>query len=88
MYKSIAIAVNMSVTGFGSWSVSCWFVCIYFYKFTLLNVIEIKPEKNCGTMSSLKCIVTYLKKNYPGSSIGRSPDLQAGVVVSITALAK
>jgi len=36
MYTSIAmehIAANMSVTGFGSLSVSCWFVRIYLFKF-------------------------------------------------------
>ena len=89
VHKSIAMghtAVNMSVTGFGS--VSCWFVRIYSFKFEqhIFYVIKMKPDfvtrwVHCTSL-------TKLRKNYPGSSIGRSPDLQAVVKVSITAMGK
>ena len=94
MYKSIAM---------GSQYVSHWLrvvVCVslvcphIFFKFGATNffytsyVIEMKPDKFVARESSLGCIVTYLRKNYPGSSIGRSPNLQAGIVVLITAMDK
>jgi len=94
MYKTIAmgqIAINTSVTG--SLPVSCWFVRIYFFKyvqqtyFTLLMWLSWNLLI-CGTVSSLWCIVTSLRKNYLGSSISGSTDLQAGILVSITAMVK
>ena len=95
MYKSIAlghIAVNMSVTGFGAFPVSCWCVRIYFSSlsntlFYTSYLVEMKPDKfvarwlYCDVWSS---IVTNLRKNYPRSSIGRSPHLKAEVVVNKT----
>jgi len=87
MYKSISmghIAVNMSVTG--SLPVSCWFVCILS---SLCNKLLLYFFCNWDeTLSSLWCIVTNLRKNYPGSSIGRSTDSQAGVVVWNIAMVK
>jgi len=89
--------IHQSICQYRLWILICvlWFVRIYYFKlvqqtsFTLLmwskwNLI------NCGTMSLLSCtsIVTNLRKNYPGSSIDRSTDLQSGVVVSITAMGK
>jgi len=49
--KVLQWAVNMSVTGFVLLSVSCWFVCIFYFKFGATNffytshVIEMKPDK-------------------------------------------
>ena len=87
------IAVNMSVTGFESLSVSYWFVRIYSFKsvhqtyFTLLmrlkwNLIKLWHDEFTVMYSK------YLRKNYSGSSIGRAPNLQAGVVVLITSMCK
>jgi len=77
MYKSIAmrhIAVNMSVTGFGTLYVSCWFVRIYFFRvcttncFYTFNVIELKPDTCVAWWAShalVSCLVSPRESKNP-----------------------
>jgi len=84
---------SMSVTVLGCClclvSLSAYFFQVWCNKL-LLHFLRDWDETwyNCDTMSPLWCIVTYLRMNYPGISIVRSPNLQAGVVVLITAMGK
>jgi len=68
------------------WVVVCvLFVCrIYFFS-KLCNTLLLHFLCDWG---ATWCIVTNIRKNYPGNSHGKSPDLQAGVVILKTAMGK